>query len=168
MIVSLIAAVAKNGVIGKDNDLVWHLPKDMKFFKDTTLNHHVLMGRKNYLSIPPKYRPFTNRTNIVVTRQKNFQAEKCQVVNSIQEGIEIGKANGEEEFFIIGGGQIYKHSIENKLVDRMYITWIDEEFEGDTYFPEVDFSDWKEIGRENFEPDERNLYPFSIVTYERI
>ena len=96
MKVSLIVAAAENGVIGKDNDLIWHLPKDMRFFKETTLGHHVIMGRKNFESIPHKYRPLPNRTNVVITRQCYYQAEGCIVVNSIESALEIAKENGIE------------------------------------------------------------------------
>ena len=100
MKVSLIVAVSENGVIGKDNDLIWHLPKDMKFFKDTTLGHHVIMGRKNFESIPEKYRPLPNRTNIVITRQSDYTAEDCVVVNSVEAALEIAKQNGDTKPFI--------------------------------------------------------------------
>ena len=93
MIVSLIVVVFENGVIGKDHGLIWHLPKDMKFFKDTTQGHHVLMGRKNFESIPHNFRPLPNRTNIIITRQSNYIAEGCVVVNSIEQGIELAKNN---------------------------------------------------------------------------
>ena len=106
MKVSIIVAIAHDNVIGKNNDLVWHLPKDMKFFMDSTLNHYVIMGRRNYDSIPEKYRPLKNRTNVVVTRNTDFQAPDCVVVSSIQQGIEAAQENGDKECFIIGGGQI--------------------------------------------------------------
>ena len=109
MKVSLIVAVAENGVIGKDNDLIWHLPKDMRFFKETTMGHHVIMGRKNFESIPHKYRPLPDRTNIVITRQSEYKAEGCIVVNSVETALEIAKNNGDIEHFIIGGGQIYRN-----------------------------------------------------------
>ena len=112
MKVSLIAAVSRNNVIGKNNNLIWHLPKDMKFFKDTTQGHHVIMGRKNFESIPHKYSPLPNRTNIIITRQNNYLAKGCIVVNSIKEALEIAKQKGEKEAFIIGGGEIYKLALE--------------------------------------------------------
>ena len=91
MKVSLIVAVSENGVIGKDNDLIWHLPKDMRFFKETTMGHHVIMGRKNFESIPHKYRPLPDRTNVVITRQSDYKAEGCVVVNSVEAALEIAK-----------------------------------------------------------------------------
>ena len=103
MIVSIIVAAAENGAIGKDNDLIWRFPNDTQFFKETTLGHHVIMGRKNFESIPHKYRPLPNRVNIIVTRQDNYTAEECTVVNSIKSALELAKKNGESEAFIIGG-----------------------------------------------------------------
>jgi dihydrofolate reductase len=167
MKVSLIVAVAENMVIGKDNDLIWHLPKDMKFFKTTTESHYVIMGRRNYESIPDKYRPLPNRPNIIVTRQQNFVAEKCDVVNSIEAALEIAKTNNEAEAFVIGGGQIYRLALEKDLIDTMYITHIHQSFDGDTYFPEVDLNIWKETNRTESKADEKNAYDFSIVTYEK-
>jgi len=108
MIISLIAAVSENHVIGKNNGLPWHLPDDMKFFMQTTKGHHIIMGRKNYDSIPDKFRPLPNRTNIVVTRQPSFRAPGCIVVNSLERGLEIAQHNGEPEVFVIGGYDIYK------------------------------------------------------------
>ena len=103
MVVSLIVAVSENKVIGKDNDLVWHLPTDMKFFKDTTKEHFVIMGRRNYESIPHKYCPLPNRTNVIVTRQDDYKAEGCLVVNSVEEAIELAQKAGDKEPFVIGG-----------------------------------------------------------------
>src|SRR5690606_5688943 len=111
MIVSLIAALSRNNVIGKDNDLPWNLPDDMKYFMQTTKGHHCIMGRKNYESIPEKFRPLPNRTNIVVTRQEKFQAPGCIIVHSIDEGLAIARTNKETETFIIGGAEIYKTSL---------------------------------------------------------
>src|SRR5688572_33100124 len=107
MIISMIAALARNRVIGKNNDLPWKLPDDMKFFMDTTKGHHTIMGRKNYDSIPHKFKPLPNRTNIVVTRQKNFEAPGCTVVDSLNKGLAIAQQNNEPEVFIIGGAEIY-------------------------------------------------------------
>jgi len=167
MKVSIIVAVAHDNVIGKDNDLVWHLPKDMKFFMDTTLNHYVIMGRRNYDSIPEKYRPLKNRTNVVVTRKMDFKAPNCVVVNSIQEGIDAAKANGDKECFIIGGGQIYAESLEKDMVDKMYITHIDQEFEGDTFFPKFNKSDWNLRILMEHQKDEKNRYDFVVIEYTK-
>src|ERR1035437_8776354 len=125
MIVSLIVAVAENNVIGKDNNLPWHLPADMKYFRDTTLGHCVIMGRKNYDSIPLKYRPLEKRTNIVITRQKDFKADNCIVVHSVEEALSEAKRENESEAFIIGGADIYKQTID--VADKIYYTKIRSE-----------------------------------------
>ena len=167
MKVSLIVAVSENGVIGKDNDLIWHLPIDMKFFKDTTLGHHVVMGRKNFESIPHKYRPLTDRTNIVITRQSGYKAKGCIIVNSVEAALDIAKNNGDTEPFIIGGGQIYKLALEANLVDKIYLTKINHSFNGDTFFPELG-SEWKEVERIDCQSDEKHAYDYSFLTFEKI
>lgn len=167
MTISIIAAVAKNKVIGKDNDLIWHLPKDMAFFKETTQNHWVIMGRKNFESIPHKFRPLPNRTNVVVTRQKDYKAEDCIVVNSIQEALDLAQKEQQEEVFIIGGGQIYSQALEENLVNKMYITHIDKPHEGDAFFPEVDYSKWNVISEEFHAKDDKHEVDFVITLYER-
>ena len=166
MKVSLIVAVAENGVIGKDNDLIWHLPKDMRFFKETTMGHHVIMGRKNFESIPHKYRPLPDRTNIVITRQSEYKAEGCIVVDSVEAALEIAKNNGDIEPFIIGGGQIYRIALEENLVDKIYLTKVHHSFEGDTFFPELS-SDWKEINKTENKADEKHKYNYDFITLER-
>lgn len=168
MKVSLIVAKAENEAIGKDNDLIWHLRDDLRYFSEITKGHHVIMGRMNYDSIPDKYRPLPNRTNIVVTRNEDFHAENCLVVNSIEEGLLIAKNNKEEEAFIIGGGQIYKHSLELDLVDKLYITYVHHKFEADVFFPDYDKGKWKRTS-EIFHPkDEKHKYSFSFITYSKI
>ena len=167
MKVSLIVAAAENGVIGKDNDLIWHLPNDMKFFKETTLEHHVIMGRKNFESIPHKYRPLPNRTNIVITRQSGYKAKGCIIVNSVVEALDIAKENGDKEPFIIGGGQIYKLALEANLVDKIYLTKINHTFDGDTFFPEL-VKDWKEVERIDCKADEQHAHDYSFLTFEKI
>src|SRR5260221_13784568 len=107
MIISMIAAVARNNVIGKANDLPWRLPDDMKYFMQTTKSHHVIMGRKNYESLPEKFRPLPNRSSIVVTRQNYYQAPGCTIVHHLEDGVKIAEKNGEQELFIIGGADIY-------------------------------------------------------------
>jgi dihydrofolate reductase len=167
MKVALIVAVAENEVIGKDNDLIWHLPKDMSFFKETTLGHHVIMGRKNFESIPHKYRPLTERTNIVITRQSGYKAKGCIIVNSVVEALDIAKENGDKEPFIIGGGQIYKLALEANLVDKIYLTKINHTFDGDTFFPKLG-KDWKEVERIDCKADERHAHDYSFLTFEKI
>ena len=163
MIVSLIVAVSENGVIGKDNDLIGHLPKDMQFFKETTMGHHVIMGRKNFESIPHKYSPLPNRTNVIITRQADYAAEGCVVVNSVEAAIEIAKQNGDTEPFIIGGGQIYKLALEANLVDKIYLTKVHHSFEGDTFFPALN-TDWKEVNKAENKADEKHSYDYDFIT----
>ena len=163
MIISLIAALAQNRVIGKNNALPWHLPDDMKYFMQTTSGHHVIMGRKNYDSIPEKFRPLPNRTNIVVTRQPQFKAPGCTLVHSIEEALEIAGQHGEDEAFIIGGAEIYHNGFE--MADRLYLTEIHASIDGDTYFPEFNKANWKEISRKHHPTDERHRYPFDFVVY---
>ena len=166
MLVSLIVAVSENKVIGKDNDLVWHLPNDMKFFKDVTKGHFVIMGRRNYESIPHKYRPLQNRTNVIVTRQDNYKAKGCLIVNSVEEAIELAQKAGDKESFIIGGGQIYKHAIVKNLVNRIYLTRVHTEIDGDTYFDDLDDS-WKMVNADFNPSDEKHPFDFTFQTFER-
>ena len=168
MIVSAIAAVADNGVIGRKNDLPWHLPDDMQFFKQTTLGHPIITGRKNYESIPPKFRPLKGRLNVVITRDADYQAPGAAVVTSLEAALERAKEEGKEEVFIIGGGQIFREALEKDLVDRLYMTFVHADVEGDTHFPAIDAADWQERGRERHEADERHAYAFSFVTLDRI
>lgn len=165
MKISLIAALTQNHVIGKNNDLPWHLPDDMKYFMQTTKLHHVVMGRKNYDSIPEKFRPLPNRTNIVVTRQVNFVAPQCTVINSLEKAIAIAKENAEQELFIIGGAEIY--NLAMPLANRLYLTEIQTDLDGDTYFPPFDKKSWKEVSRKHHPADERHLYAFDFVVYEK-
>ena len=166
MKVSLIVAVSENGVIGKDNDLIWHLPNDMLFFKETTTGHHVIMGRKNFESIPHKFRPLPNRTNIVITRRSDYKAEGCIVVNSLEEALKVAKCNGENEAFIIGGGQIYKLAIDAGVVDKIYLTKIHHSFDGDTFFPELS-SDWIKTNKIENKTDEKHRYSYDFITLEK-
>jgi len=167
MIISLIVAVAANNVIGKDNDLIWRLPKDMKYFREKTMHHHIVTGRKNYISIPQKYRPLQNRINLVLTRS-TFEEEGCITLNSIDAAIEYAKSKGETELFIIGGGQIYKEALDRNLIDKMYITHVNESFTGDTFFPTIDYSQWNMISKQEHSVDEKHLYSYSFAVYEKM
>lgn len=167
MIVSLIVAVAENNAIGFNNNLIWHLPNDMNYFKEITLNHHVITGRKNYMSIPQKYRPLVNRTNIVLTRDSNFKAENCNIKNSLECALDFAKQNGEDEVFIIGGGQIYKEALEKNLIDKIYITHVHEKFEGDTFFPPIDLNNWELIKNEFHELDEKHKQSYTFAVYKK-
>lgn len=168
MRVSLIVAIAENNGIGKNNDLLWHLPNDMKYFKEKTLNHTIITGRKNYVSIPEKYRPLVNRTNIVLTRNTDFKETGCIIKHSLDDAISYAKTTEDKEIFIIGGGQIYKEALENNLIDRMYITHVHESFDADTFFPKIDLNKWKKISELTVEKDEKNPYKHSFAVYEKM
>ncbi len=163
MIVSAIVAAAENRVIGKDNQIPWYLSKDLQFFKKTTLNHHIVMGRKSFHAIG---KPLPKRTNIVVTRDAFFTASGVLVTHSIEEGLQIALDNNEDEAFIIGGGEIYAQSMD--LWDRIYYTRVHAEPEGDVFFPELDHRLW-DLKREEFFPaDEKNDYDFTIQIFQRV
>ena len=166
MIVSAIVAVAENGVIGNKGELPWHLPDDMKFFQRTTLNHHVITGRKNYESIPEKFRPLRDRVNIVVTRGKDYEAPGATVCGSLEEAIALAEAAGQKEVFIIGGGQIYREALEKGLVQRLYLTTVHGRPKGDVKFPEIG-KGWKEVWAERHEKDERHAFAFTFRVLQR-
>lgn len=166
MRISLIAALTRNRVIGKDNDLPWHLPDDMKYFMQTTKGHHVIMGRRNYDSIPEKFRPLPNRVNIVVSRQRDLTLPGCQVVNSLEAAVDIARKAVEPELFIIGGATIYRLGLP--MANRLYLTEIDADLDGDTHFPAVNPSEWKEISRKHHTADDRHAYAFDFVIYDHI
>lgn len=166
MIVSMIAAVARNLTIGKNNDLPWKLPDDMKFFMNTTKNHYVIMGRKNYDSLHEKFKPLPHRTNIVVTRQKNFQAPGCIVTHNVKDAIDQAKKGNETEAFIIGGAEIYKIALPD--ADRLYLTEIKADVDGDTFFPPFNKGEWNETSRTPHPADEKHKFAFDIVIYDRI
>jgi len=163
MIISQIAAMTRNRVIGKDNRLPWRLPADMAFFKSTTTGHHVIMGRKNYEA---EKKPLPSRTNIVVTSKADYKAEGCIVVHSIKDGIDLARKNGETECFIIGGGEIYQESLE--MTDQIYLTIIDTEMDGDVFFPELNFDQWKIVRQNEYGKDDRNPFDFTIYLFKRI
>lgn len=165
MEIAMIAAVAANGVIGKDNDLVWSLPDDMRYFMNTTKDHFIVLGRKNYESLPPKFRPLPNRTNVVITRQPAFQLDNAFVVHSLEGAIALCKKENQEKIFIIGGGQIYKQALPQ--TDTLYLTEIHQSFEGDTFFPDYDKTEWQEVSRKNHTTDDRHKYSFDFVVYKR-
>jgi dihydrofolate reductase len=157
---SLIAAIAQNNIIGKDNKLVWHMPADMRFFKNTTMGHTLIMGRKTFESFG---KPLPGRKSIVITRQKNWQYEGVVVVHSLEDAIKFAPAD--EEVFIIGGAEIYRQAMP--LCQKMYLTIIHHDFEGDTKFPAIDFSQWHLMSDEKHIADEKNAYDYSFRVYER-
>jgi dihydrofolate reductase len=164
--ISLIVAIGDNNVIGKDNKLIWHLPADMKFFKEKTTGHCIITGRKNYESIPEKFRPLPNRTNIVITRNKDYKAPGAVVVNSLEAAIEKAKETGDDEIFIIGGAEIFNQSLE--IADRIYLTEIYHSFEGDVFFPPIDKKKWKETLKVRGPVDEKNKYAHDYILLEKI
>lgn len=156
----MIAAAAENNALGKDNDLVWHLPNDFKRFKALTTGHYILMGRKTFESFP-KLLP--NRTHVVITRQKDYAPEGCIVTDSLDKAIEIAKDDSQP--FIIGGGEIYKQGMEK--ADLIELTRVHGTFEADTFFPEIDENEWELIKEEYHPADERHNYAFTYLTYKR-
>ena len=156
----MIAAVAENNALGKDNELVWHLPNDFKRFKTLTSGHHIIMGRKTFESFP---KPLPNRTHIIITRQKNYQAEGCIIVDSIEKALSI--CPKDEDSFIIGGGEIYTLGLA--YTDKIEITRVHSSFEADAYFPEINKKDWKLEKYEFNEKDEKHKYDYTYETYTR-
>ncbi|MFZ4105675.1 dihydrofolate reductase [Flavobacterium sp.] len=154
----LIAAAAENNALGKDNELLWHLPDDFKRFKQTTSGHYIIMGRKTFESFP---KPLPNRTHVIITRQKDYLAEGCIVVNSLEEAIKI--CPKEEEVFIIGGAEIYKQFIEN--ADKIELTRVHSDFEADAFFPEFNASEWSLVFSEKHFQDEKHKFDFTFETY---
>ncbi|MBP8823143.1 MAG: dihydrofolate reductase [Flavobacteriales bacterium] len=166
MIISAIAAVAENGVIGKEGQLPWNLPDDMKFFQRTTLNHHVISGRKNYESIPPRFRPLRDRVNIVVTRDAGYQAPGATVVHSLKDALDLARHAEVKEVFIIGGGQLYTEAFEEGLVNRLYLTRVHGKPAGDILFPDIG-KGWKEVWNEKHKADERHKYAFTFTVLQK-
>ena len=162
MIISCIVAKAKNNVIGLDNKMPWHISEDLKYFKRVTSGHSIILGRKNFESIG---KALPNRTNIIVTRDKAFKCPGCVVVNLIERALTYAFDQGEDEAFIIGGGQIYEQTKE--YWDKLYITEIDERFEGDVYFPALDSTDWKLVSQECHNKSDTNKYDFCFNVYLR-
>jgi len=157
---TIIAAIGENNALGKNNQLIWHLPADLKRFKKVTTGHHVIMGRKTFESLG---KPLPNRTTIIITRDKNYKVEGCLVVNSLSGAIEA--ANSDENPYILGGAEIYRQSME--LADVLDLTFVHHTFEADVFFPEIDKTIWKETFRQDFAKDEKNKYNFSFVKLER-
>jgi dihydrofolate reductase len=163
--VSLLAAAAANGVIGRDNAMPWHLPEDLAHFKRLTLGHPVIMGRRTYESIVAALgRPLPGRTNIVLTRQPGYAAPGCTVVGSLAAALEATREA--REVFVIGGAEIYRLALPR--ADRVYLTRIDAAFEGDAFFPPLDPADWREVGREDHPPAGGRTFGFSFLRYDRL
>jgi dihydrofolate reductase len=166
MIISIVVAISSDNAIGKNGDLLWHLPKDMKRFKEITYGHHVLMGRKTYESIPEKFRPLPGRVNIVVTRNKNYVAEGCKVVESLEEGIQFARENGEQELMIIGGAEIYRQAIIDS--SKIYLTLVNAHFDdADSFFPIIVTNVWQKVDEEKIPADAKNQYDMIFQTLQR-
>lgn len=161
MIISAIVAMARNRVIGVNNQIPWYLPADLRFFKKTTMGHHVIMGRRTFMSIG---KPLPGRTNIVVSRNPFFLAEGILVAHSLEEALYMAMESGEKEAFVIGGGQLYLQAMS--YLDKVYITRVDAEVAGDTYFPELSPFQWKQLSRTAFAADDRNAHGYAIEIYE--
>jgi dihydrofolate reductase len=159
--IAIVVAAAENNVIGKDNGLIWHLPADLRHFKQITMGHPILMGRKTYESIG---KPLPGRTSIIVTTQKDYEAEGCIVTHSLQEALEKAKQL-DEAIYIIGGAEIYKRALP--LTDTIYLTRLHHTFDGDVYFPELKEAEWESMEQEHHEPDEKNKYSYSFLTLKR-
>jgi len=159
----MIAAMGKNRVIGKDNTMPWHLPADLQHFKKTTLGCPIIMGRKTYDSIG---RPLPGRLNIILSRNTHLAIEGCSVVNTLEDAMTLAEKTDASEIFITGGSHLYNKFLEN--TDRLYLTLIDEEFEGDTYFPDYTQLTWNEIERDEHSSDEKNPYDYSFITLDRL
>ena len=159
--IAIVVAAAKNNVIGKDNGLIWHLPADLRHFKQMTLGHPMLMGRKTFESIG---KPLPGRTSIIITTQKDYAAEGCIVTHSLQAAIEQA-TQLDEEICIIGGAEIYRQALP--LTDKIYLTRIHHSFEGDVFFPELKQEEWETVEQEHHEPDEKNKYSYSFFKLRR-
>jgi dihydrofolate reductase len=160
--ITIMAAIAENNALGKDNQLIWYLPADLKRFKKTTLNHVVIMGRKTFESLG---KPLPNRTNIIITRDKKYKAEGCVVVNSLTEALKAAK-NIDENPFILGGAEIYKQAM--LFADKLDLTFVHHKFDADVFFPEIEKTIWKETSRSAYKADDKNKYDYSFITFERI
>lgn len=159
-VLTMIAAAAENNALGKDNDLVWHLPDDFKRFKQLTTGHHIIMGRKTFETFP---KPLPNRTHIVITRKKDYQKEGAIVVNSLEEALELAKEDPQP--FIIGGGEIYKLALPK--ADKIELTRVHGTFEADAFFPEIDEENWELVSSSFHPSDEAHNYSFTYLTYRR-
>jgi len=159
--ITIIAAVAENNALGKDNELIWHLPADLKRFKKITDGHHIIMGRKTFESLG---KPLPNRTTIIITRNPTYKVDGCIVVNSLDEA--LIKAIPDENPFILGGAEIYKQALP--IADILDLTIVHQSFEADAFFPIIDLTNWEEIARKNYTADDKNIYDFSFVKYKRV
>lgn len=162
MLLSLIVAASENNVIGKDNAIPWHLPDDLKFFRKKTEGHPIIMGRKCYESIG---RPLPNRRNIIVTRDQTYEAPGCEISSSLDEAIMFAGKDHSDEIFVIGGGEIYTQALP--FANRIYMTRVHAETEGDIFFPKIDSNLWRETERTEHPADDTHAFAFTFQTLER-
>jgi len=162
MIISQIVAVSLNNVIGKENSLPWHMPTDMAYFKNKTWGHHIVTGRRNYEA---EGKALPARVNIVITRNPGFHISDAIVVHQLDEAIEIANRSEEDELFIVGGAEIYKLAMQ--VTERIYLTRIHAQFEGDTFYPELDMTVWKQVSIDRRKADGKNPYDYDFIIYER-
>ncbi len=162
MIISQIAAMSRNRVIGRDNRLPWHMPDDLAWFFRITRGHHIIMGRRNYEA---NGKALPGRVNIVVTHNKEYEAPGCIVVHSVEEALSYAEKHGEKEAFIVGGGVLYAETLH--LTDRIYLTLIDTYVEGDTFFPELDPEQWQTVSADFHPADDRNPYNYTFYIFEK-
>jgi len=162
MTLSLLLAADENNVIGKDNQLPWHLPNDLKYFKNLTWGMPILMGRKTFDSIG---KPLPGRKSIVITRNKDWQHQNVEVVHSVDEAIDLAKADDVKEIFVIGGAEIFNSALEK--ADRVYLTRIHHQFEGDVFFPVLNETQWQLVNSKYCEPDEKNAFAHTFQVWER-
>ncbi|WP_010650596.1 dihydrofolate reductase [Oceanobacillus massiliensis] len=160
--ISLLVAMDKNHVIGLNNGMPWHLPKDLRFFKEKTTGNTIIMGRKTYHSMGG---PLPNRTNVVLSRTKDDFPQEIEVIDNLETITRWNRENPEKEYFIIGGGNIFNQVLD--IADRMYITWIDNEFEGDTYFPDFQKEKWTVTSKIKGEKNDTNPYDYYFIQYDR-
>ncbi len=159
--ISIIVAISENNAIGKNNDLLWHISDDLKRFKKLTTGHTIIMGKKTFDSLPNG--PLPNRTNIVITHNKNIKIPGCIIAHSIEDA--INRCNNEDEIFVIGGGSIYKQLL--KYANKIYLTLVHKSFDADAFFPEINFNEWTIIEQTDFTADDKNKYAYSFITYEK-
>lgn len=163
MMIALIVAASENNVIGKDNKLPWHLPDDLKFFKEKTDGHPLIMGRKTFESLPGL---LPNRRHIIVTRDQQYNAEGAEEASSMDEAVMFAKKDNEaEQIYVIGGGEIFAQAMD--IANVIYLTRVHTEIEGDVYFPEIDMTQWEEVERREHAADEKHAYAFTFLTYRR-
>lgn len=160
--ISIIAAIGNNNELGKDNDLIWHLPADLLHFKKMTSGHYIIMGRKTFESIG---KPLPNRTSIIISRNPQYHVAGCLTATSLEAALDLAK--NQEKIFIIGGAQIYKQAMEQKLADQLEITRVEGDFEADAFFPEITPEDWMEIAREEHQADDKNKYNYAFIRYQK-